>query len=364
MDRRAYLATAVGSFLAGCTNTDGSRGTDASDSPTPHSGGTATPTARPPVDSIDRLVERLSTATEGDTVTVPPDAEIDLTGQWEIQVPSGVTLEGGRDVENGVPGALLTSPENDETPKGEPTVRKLVLETNARLTGFRLQGHFTEYVNPATEHDGDFYAHRGGGGVTALHEAEVDNNDLSGWPYAAVVVRADAHVHHNNIHHNQWEGLGYGVAVLGKSNAPVIESNFFNYNRHSITAAGSSAGYVARYNVVGPDWVGAQFDVHGTEGMTGIAGSRIVIEQNTFEATTTVATKTRSPNAEIPAILIRGTPREGAWIERNWFYHDDRESAVANPNSYEKIHFDSNHYGENPPSQKSIGAPVTRSDSP
>jgi hypothetical protein len=365
MNRRAYLAAAAGLSVAGCITTDDAKGPNAPKTPIHRSveTETATPTQtpRPPVESLDRLVDRLSTATDGDTVSVPPDVEIDLSDRWEIQVPSGVTLEGGRDVENDVPGALLTSPEGDETPKGEPTLRKLVLENNARLTGFRLQSHFTEYVNPATEHDGNFYAHQGGGGVTASHKTEVDNNEISGWPYAAVVAHGDGHIHDNDIHHNTWEGLGYGVAVPGGTYAPLIESNYFNYNRHSITAAGSSAGYVARNNVVGPDWVGSQFDVHGTEGMDGLAGDRIVIEQNTFEATTSVAAKTRRPNANTPAIQIRGTPTEGAWIERNWFYHADRESAVWNPDSYEKIHFGSNHYGKNQPSRRSIGAPATRS---
>lgn len=366
MNRRSFLAAAAGSFLAGCGTPDDPRRTNASDTQTPRSveiGTTTshTQTTRPPVDSLERLVDRLSTATAGDTVTVPPDAEIDLSNQWEIQVPSGVTLEGGRDAKNNVPGALLTSPTGDKTPKGEPTLRKLILEPNARLTGFRLQSHFTEYVNPATEHNGNFYAHRGGGGVTASHKAEVDNNEISGWPYAAVVLHGAGHIHDNDIHHNTWEGLGYGVAVPGGTFVPIIESNYFNYNRHSITAAGSAAGYVARYNVVGPDWVGAQFDVHGTEGMEGIAGRRVIIEQNTFKATTTVEAKTRLPDAKIQAIQFRGTPSEGAWIRQNWFYHDDKESAVWNPNSYENIHFDSNHYGETPPTQNSVGAPATRS---
>ncbi len=367
MDRRAYLVAVGGLFLAGCSS-DGPQPTPSetptsrppeteTDTETP----TPTRTPRPPVTSVDQLVDRLSTATDGDTVTVPPDAEIDLSNHWEIRVPRGVTLEGGRDVDNGVPGALLRSPEGDQTPDYDPNLRKLVLEPNARLTGCRLQGQFTEYVNAATEHDGDFYAHRGGGGVTASHEAEVDNNEIWGWPYAAVVVQGEGDIHDNHIHHNTWEGLGYGVAVPGGTYVPRIESNYFNYNRHSITAAGSSAGYVARHNVVGPEWVGSQFDVHGTEGMRGRAGDRIVIEQNTFEATTSVAAKTRKPDADLPAIQIRGTPNDGAWIEDNWFYHDDREGAVWNPDSYERIHFESNHYGDTQPTQDSVGAPGTRS---
>ncbi|MFW5905397.1 MAG: right-handed parallel beta-helix repeat-containing protein [archaeon] len=369
MERRAYLAAVGGIFLAGCTTVDDGDRSREPEPPTTRRDGPEsqrtrqTATTRPPPESLDAIVDRLSSASDGDTVSVPADVEIDLTDRWEIRVPSGVTLEGGRDEEQSVPGALLRSPAGDEAPEYDPNRRKILLDENARLTGFRLQGHFTDYVNPSTEHDGDYYAHRGGGGVTASHEAEVDNNEIAGWPYAGVVVHGDAHIHHNDIHHNTWEGLGYGVVVPGGTHVPLIEANYFNYNRHSITASGSSAGYEARHNVVGPDWVGAQFDVHGTEGMQGIAGDRIVIERNTFQATTSVAAKTRKPDAEFPAIHIRGTPIEGAWIERNWFYHDDRESAVKNPDSYEKIHFESNHYGQTEPTTDSIGAATNRSSS-
>lgn len=368
MDRRAYLAAAAGFFLAGCTTTEDSPRPSDGDTPTTPPRGTGTTsrpteTARPPVESLDGLDDALSSATDGDTVTIPPDVEIDLSGRWEIRVPSGVTLEGGRDTENDEPGALLRSPDGDKTPEYDPNRRKFILEKNARLTGIRLQGHFSEYVNPASEYDGNYYAHRGGGGVTALHNAEVDNNDISGWPYAGVLVKGDAHVHHNDIHHNTWEGLGYGVAIPGGTYVPLIDSNYFNYNRHSITASGSSGGYVARYNVVGPDWVGAQFDVHGTEGMEGLAGDRVVVEQNTFKATTSIAAKSRKPNEKFPAIHIRGTPNEGAWIKRNWFYHDDRKSAVRNPDSYDKIHFEANHFGKSKPTRESIGAPKPLSGS-
>lgn len=312
-----------------------------------------------PIDTPDRLVEALESSTEGDVVTIPPDTELDLTGRWEVTVPPGVTLTGSRP--DGGPGALLKSPEGDETPAYDPTKRKLRLEKGARLIGFRIKGHYHQYVNPEEEYDGDYYAHNGGSGLAATQDTEVANNEISGWPYAAIIARGNAYIHDNNIHHNTWEGLGYGIAVPGGNHMPVIESNFFNYNRHSITGAGGSqTGYIARYNVVGPDWVGSQFDMHGSEGMDGIAGGRVVIGRNTFQATSAVEAKTRNPEGAYPAVDIRGTPTEGVWIRQNWFFHDDRETAVRSPDEYERIHFSRNHYGRTRPAGPDVGAPESK----
>jgi len=361
MNRRAYLAVATGGFVAGCSTLEDDESAEKEESET--SEGTASEGGTEwTVDSSDRLVSVLADASENDVVTIPSDAEIDLSGRWEITVPSGVTLAGTR--EDGKPGALLRSPEGDETPESNSVKRKLKLEEGARLTGCRLKGQYHEYVNPEEEHDGDYYAHNGGGGVAALNGTEVDNNEISGWPYAAVLARGDAFIHHNYIHHNTWEGLGYGVAIPEGNHMPVIESNEFNYNRHSITGAGGSEiGFVARYNVIGEDWVGSQFDMHGTEGMEGIAGGEIIIYQNTFKATTTVEAKTRNPGRAAPAIDIRGTPTEGAYIRHNWFYHDDPESAVRQTDGFENVHFEDNHYGRDEPISMNIGAPDTRTGS-
>lgn len=359
MDRRAYLAVATGVLVAGCSALEDDDGPTTEEERRPPE---ETPTEEetgPVVDSTDQLVGALNAASEGDVITVAPDAELDLTGRWGITVPSGVTLAGTR--EDGTPGALLQSPEGDETPESNSVKRKLELEEGARLTGCRLEGQYHEYVNPEEEHDGDYYAHNGGGGVTAKKGSEVDNNEISGWPYAAVFARGDPYIHDNYIHHNTWEGLGYGVAIPEGRHMPVIESNEFNYNRHSISGAGGSeVGFIARYNVVGEDWVGSQFDMHGTEGMEGIAGKRIVIRQNTFKATRAVEAKTRNPGREYPAIDIRGTPTEGAYIQHNWFYHEDPESALRQPNGFENVHFEENHYGRREPVSMNIGAPATR----
>lgn len=372
MKRRAFLATGAAVALAGCSfgsDDGGASGTDRQEA-RPPGGGSDGETATPPEGGATRredasailnqgmLLEELQAATAGDIISVPSDVHIDLQDRWTVTVPSGVTLDGGGDARS--PGAVLRSPEDDETPADNVFKRKLKLESGARLTGFRIESTFDEYVNPEEEYDGDYYAHRGGGGVTAKAGSEVDNNEISGWPYAAVFARGDAHIHDNYIHHNAWEGLGYGVAIPEGNHMPVIESNRFNYNRHSITGAGGpQVGFIARYNVVGEDWLGSQFDMHGTEGMVGIAGGEIIIERNTFRATHAVEDKTRDPGGQYPAIDIRGTPTEAVHVEQNWFYHETIEDAYHQPDGPKKVYFEDNHFGRSAPNRPTIGAPAT-----
>jgi len=335
MDRRAYLAAAGSAVLFGGALADPAPVVE----PVQERADDDEPTV---ASSLGDLRDSLGAATWGDVVYVPPDVEIDLTGTWRLSIPDGVTLasDGRMDDHDG---ARFHSSPGDEAP--EQHTHKFELGRSARLTGVQLEGHHHEYVNPIEEHDGDFYAHRGNG-VWAGRDAVVDNNEISGWLYAAVWAEDDAHVHDNFLHHNTWGGLGYGVVVPSGDNMPLIEDNRFNYNRHSIAAGGGpEVGYVARNNVVGPDWVGAQFDMHGDEGMVGVAGDEVVIEGNTFRGTHTVEAKTRNPGAEVPAIHIRGTPETGVWVENNHFYHEDRASAYQQTDGPHRVHFSDNTYG-------------------
>ena len=312
--------------------------------------------------TLDEVEQALDAAESGDVVFVPPTATIDLTGTWIIPVPEGVTLAGGRGVRGPrgpVPGALFYTREGDESGGVGETLQKFFLQDGARITGIRLTGHHHEYVNAEIAYNSDYYAHRGGG-IRVSGEGEVDNCEISGWPYAAVSLGDTAHVHHNYLHHNTWEGLGYGVAV-SSDGKPVIEHNYFNYNRHAIAGEGHpDTAYVARYNVVGPDWIGHQFDMHGTEGMSGTAGSTTEIRHNTFQATRALEVKSRNPGGEYPAIHIRGTPTEGVWVEHNWFYHESREGAYEQTGGPHRVTFTNNHYGEDEPSDPDVGAPMSR----
>lgn len=293
--------------------------------------------------STAQLLTALDAAQAGDIVYVPSTVEIDLRDRWSIEVPPGVRLQSsGRHVRGG--GALIRSPPGDEGP--ERTSKKIELGEGARLSGFQLRGHHHEYVNPIEAHDGDFYAHRGSG-IAAGTDSVVDNNHISGWVFAGVWAGDNAHIHHNHIHHQPWGGLGYGVVIPAGEHNPLIEYNTFNYNRRAIAGTGGpGVSYVARKNVVGPDWLGAQFDMHGDENgdMTGTAGDRIVIEHNTFIGTHTVEEKERRPNQLVPAIHVRGVPETCVWVKHNRFSHASREEAYQQTGGPKKVHFAGNEY--------------------
>ena len=351
--RRDFLTTLGGvtvAGLAGCTSGAADESTPSGVDPVREADATVV------VETLDGLLGALESASAGDVVYVPPDVRLNTGGVWKVPIPDGVTLAGGRGVD-GADGALLKSPKGDEGPEDEKFHKKFRLGRGARFTGFRLLGHHFEYRNAEEEFDSDYYAHRGGG-VRANVDAVVDNNEIGGWPHAAVWAERNAHVHHNDLHHNTWEGLGYGVVVPGGDHMPVIEHNYFNYNRHAIAASGGTdCGYVARYNVVGPDWVGHQFDMHGSEGMTGIAGDAIFMHHNTFEGTHAIEGKTRNPGGEHPAIHIRGEPTQGVWVQHNWFYHDDLEGAYEQADGAGNAFIRDNHYGEDEPSDPDVGGP-------
>ncbi len=187
---------------------------------------------------------------------------------------------------------------------------------HVRITGIRLEGPDTG----TGEVD-----HPGLGIYSAYRNLEVDNCEIWGWSGAAIGIagtggadmKTGGDIHHNYIHHCQMSGLGYGVVVSGGA-LSLIEANYFDYCRHAIAGSGVAGdGYEARYNICGPNFTAGSshnFDMHGTASGSGtIAGDTIRIHHNTFMAT--------GPLNAFP-VAIRGVPRDGAYIDHNWFYYD------------------------------------------
>ena len=290
------------------------------------------------------LEAALADAEPDDVVYVDDDAAIDLSGA-SLCIPSGVTVASGRG-RTGSAGALLYT----TTTVREPLLR--ACGDDVRITGIRLHGADPtqcppEYPDRCTGVD------RTGGvncrdcmpvsyGISArmVHGLEVDNCDLSGFSAAAISVTASLrnHVHHNYIHHNQRQGLGYGV-VLGRHLDPtfvLIEHNRFDYNRHSIAGSGEhTMDYTARYNVVLPHANGHVFDMHGqnenTDDGTPWAGGDIRIHDNTVTPT------------DQYAVVIRGQPEHGAWMWSNCLARSSAATAFA-----QRHHFGNFHPDESP----------------
>lgn len=298
------------------------------------------------VENLDQLIDALAKAKAGQTIFIPGETEIDCTARVYIEelvlvIPAGVTLAGNRG-QDGSKGALLCS-DAIKT----PTLIRLD-GPDARISGLRIQGpnpkcYKDHHRRSFAEGHGEDYYYKlptSRGITTEYAGLEVDNCDLWGWSYAAVSLQQGDrhHIHHNYIHHCQYNGLGYGVCH--DRAISLTERNLFNYNRHSIAGTGNlPCGYEARHNVELGFSNGHCCDMHGGGGQrkdgTAIAGSKIIIHHNTFRATY----KTM--------IAIRGVPEESCDIYLNWFLnHADPKAAVG---FGEKTRVHNNAYGKDSP---------------
>ena len=290
------------------------------------------------------LLEALKKVKSGQVIFISQEAEIDLTTRIYIdklimEVPEGVTLAGDRGY-NGSKGAILLSDTLD-TPQ---LIR--IVGPNVRITGLRIQGpnpkRYIELHNQAflpgglgREYRAKFPLSRGIS--TAFPNLEVDNCEISAFSHQSIGLnKGDGHrIHHNYIHHCQYQGLGYGVSHSAAKS--LIEYNLFDYNRHSIAGTGvPGCIYVARHNVELGVSLSHCFDMHGgrdrNDGTT-IAGTSIEIYNNTFGPPTR-------------GVVIRGIPQEKCDVHHNWFQkHADAAQAVR---AEEKTQVFNNVYGEKP----------------
>lgn len=266
---------------------------------------------------LDTLLDALLKAKAGQVVFIPGEIEIDLTAriyieQLVLDVPEGVTLAGDRG-SKGSRGALLCS----DALKTPVMIR--ATGPGVRVTGLRIRG-----PNPKRylDHHRRAFGKSGGGheyyykfptsdGITSEHaRLEVDNCEISAFGHSGVfLIRGEGHhIHHNFIHHCQYNGLGYGVCQNIASS--LIENNLFDRNRHSIAGTGRPGNsYVARHNVEMGVSLSHCFDMHGGRDRndgTDVAGTSIEIYNNTFRAAQT-------------AVVIRGVPQEKCEVHHNWF---------------------------------------------
>ncbi len=188
-----------------------------------------------------------------------------------------------------------------------------------RITGLRIQGpcakryldHHRRSFGPGGAGSSYYYKFPTSDGITTQHSRlEVDNCEISAFAHAGIsLAQGEGHcVHHNFIHHCQYNGLGYGISHDRASS--LIECNRFDWNRHSIAGTGRpGCSYVARNNVELGESLSHCFDMHvgrDRKDGTDIAGTVIEIDHNTF----------RAPQ---PAVVIRGVPEKQCDVHHNWF---------------------------------------------
>ena len=244
----------------------------------------------------------------GTVITIAPGAVLDFSGLYPVELPSGVTLRGGRRGLN-LGARLCKARDCDENnPIDAPDGAMLkVIGSDVRITGLRLEGP-SRRTDPNVQTTRAVLAHDG----PATTRLIIDHNDVSGWTGGGIDVvgpdETDAttcdvetplfsnvFVARNFLHHNRQQEKGYGV-VTGKGGFPFIEGNTFLANRHAIAAAGGGhTGYFARFNLVlsevplqdgpGPiNWRTHDFDQHGNgdNGFGERAGLYNWIFNNTF----------------------------------------------------------------------------------
>jgi hypothetical protein len=282
------------------------------------------------VSSKPELIDALATCPEGKIVFVDGDAQIDLSGTWEIRIPAGVTLASDRGYQ-GSSGARLfqnrVSQENYAT--GAYYHFLLQISDSARITGIRLEGpdKDTTMFSPMN-------MCRQGIMARGSRHWEIDNCEIWGWSWAGIytlrtatsdgtsseALQQGGYIHHNSIHHCQANGLGYGVD-LDEGSTALIEANLFDSCRHVIAAEGYARdGYEARYNIVGENSAARsshRFDMHAdpaSEGKSRAAGNFVFIHHNT------VMTPFAGGAINSYCVDIQGVPRTGAYISNNWFY--------------------------------------------
>ncbi|GAA0246292.1 hypothetical protein ACFFQF_05350 [Haladaptatus pallidirubidus] len=331
------------------------------------------------------LKSALSNAGSGDVVWVESSASIDMTGEANIEIPSGVTLASGRGI-NGSQGALFHVDSGMES----EALFKSVYEKGVRVTGLQLRGPFPGgYFDPdADPYDPGFVEKMSTGiqvyNTESARNVEIDNCHLWGWTVGAVRVGANAnggtsyptgtHVHHCSIHTNAMEHLGYGIDLLN-GDEHLIEYCYFDLNRHCIDGFGNpDNGYEARYNIVDDRTVSHAFDMHNWESNNGdrdVAGSTINIHHNTFRYDNEVQGDSDEFRDGSPQeyIKIRGTPDNRCDMDNNWFQQkekppsgttggDDYAYTQTSVSSWTNMYESNNAFGPEEPSSD-IGAPRT-----
>ncbi len=264
------------------------------------------------VDTRSELLSALQSARSGDVVYIEGNANIDMSGYFNVRVPAGVTVASNRGEDGAAGGRIFqTRLTNDNRPSEYWPPLFKPSGAGTRFTGLRIEGPDKTTSAP------DLRC-----GIQTNYQMEVDNCEIWGWSGAGIAVygtgggsdmKSGGYFHHNNIHHCQRSGIGYGIVVANGA-VSLIEANYFDYCRHAIAGDGHvENGYEVRYNLFGYNFPKSNnahvVDMHGVSTASGnVAGDRLIIHHNTFEAISTTDY----------CIAIRGIPRTGAYIDHNW----------------------------------------------
>lgn len=280
------------------------------------------------VSNKEELLNALNKAVAGEIILVAESVEIDLSGESDLLLSTGVTLAGNRG-EEGSEGPLLFT--NDMAANG----KLFSLLDQTRISGLRIRGPSKAICDLLPEDQQ--YARIAI--VANEPDIEIDNCEISHFDRGGIEIYPDGqnvYIHHNHLHDIQ----AYPVIVLNRSKLPiVIEANIIEWVWHAVAGSGyPGTGYDARYNrfvrkAVPSFWLPYSgdhaLDMHPylpilQERNYRLAGQRLEIHHNTF-----LEEAPGDPSAlAAPDIKIRGIPTELARIYNNKFLNSEPEKAV------------------------------------
>jgi hypothetical protein len=236
--------------------------------------------------------------------------EVNYGSYFNLVLPAGVTIRGDRRGINLGP-LLIGNYTNNGEHEFDQAPHMIEVEGDyVRITNLRLQGPTDSTKPPSsqTQIDGIHIGNSnnrnpGPGGMSEFTGTMIDHNEVYMWPLVAVGASGGVNqilgplsppppnghspacpatdlslenrlqITRNFIHHNEQNGLGYGV-VVGDGASATITGNTFLMNRHAIASDGSvNSQYKAVANLVltdvprdsGPLRHKQQdFDMHGT----------------------------------------------------------------------------------------------------
>jgi len=203
-------------------------------------------------DTYSTFKTKIEAATSGQVVFINNDVSMDLTnlGGDAILVPAGVTVASDRG--NGSSeGAFLYTNQMKHNSSGYDRPVFLAAGINIRITGFTLRGPYG-FSGTYASSEAEKVLRRLKHGIASNYDnAEVDNMHIYNFPASATnfgqytsnstywgpLQYSSGHkVHHNYIHNNLQNGMGYGVST---SHAYVeVYSNVFHSHRHDIAGSG------------------------------------------------------------------------------------------------------------------------------
>lgn len=277
----------------------------------------------------DELLSALSIAQAGETIIIKPGTQIDLSGQTNIRIPTGVTLAGNRG-ENEAAGPLLFT---NSMPANGVLFQLL---GDVRVSGLRIRGPSSSFSMIApSDQSLSLIA------ITANEpNIEIDNCEISHFDRGGIEIYPDGeniHIHHNYLHDIQ----AYPVIVLDRSRLPIlIEANIIEWIWHATAGSGyPGTGYEARFNVfirkaIPSFWLpyggDHAIDMHPylpilQDRNYRLAGESMSIHHNTF-----ISDAQNDPSvADAPDIKIRGIPSVLAEIYNNRFLNVNPSQAVS-----------------------------------